>query len=75
MRWLASLPFVFLMIALAIVLWPLTAFAHFVLRTILQIRGDKPAGPNDAAALALSHRFLAFLDGRCWKCGVHVSND
>jgi hypothetical protein len=75
MRWLASVPFTILLIALALVLTVLVGAARFVIRTILLIRGVEVSGPGDAASMALARRFLAFLDGRCWKCGAHVVND
>lgn len=75
MRWLASIPFILFMMVLTLVAWPVLLLARFSLRTVLQIRGDRPAGPNDAAALALAHRALALFDGRCWKCGANVAND
>jgi len=75
MRWLASVPFVLFMIALALMICPVMVLAKFTLRTILLIRGSEAVGPNDAGALALGHRALAFMDGHCWKCGTHVTDD
>jgi hypothetical protein len=75
MRWLASVPFILFIMVLALIAWPVLLLARFSLRTVLQIRGDRPTGPNDAAALALARRALAFFDGQCWKCGAHVTND
>jgi hypothetical protein len=72
MRYLASVPFILLMMALGLVLIPLVGFTCLTARTVLLIRGDDLHGPTEQRSAKILNRVLKFLGGRCPSCDAFV---
>lgn len=72
MRYVASIPFILIMMALGLVLIPLIGFTSLTAHTVLLIRGNDLHGRTEQRSARTLHRMLKFLGGRCPSCDAFV---
>lgn len=78
-RRLLALPFMLGTMALALLIWAIGKAAAFLGRTSLLVSiGDAALDPASMVGNPMLQRFtraLAFIDGRCWRCGADGGAD